>query len=103
MSFSFMIPALLAISLLTNLTVEAFKKLLDDAGVSYSSNILAVILSIVLSAVASAFYLILNGIAFNLGIAIQIVVLMYLSFLVATLGYDKIVQTLKQIAAAFGK
>lgn len=45
MSISFMISALLAVSLLTNLTVEGIKKLLDESNVKYSSNVLAAIFS----------------------------------------------------------
>ena len=97
MSISFLSLALLAISLATNLTVEALKKLLDETAVSYSSNFLAVAVSAVLSCAASAGYLILNGIPIDLKIGVQIVLLVYLSFLVATLGYDKVIQMITQI------
>lgn len=98
MSFSFIVPALLVVSALTNLSVEALKKLLDESGTTYSSNVLAVVVSIVISAVTSAFYLILNGIPFTAIIAVQVAALMYLSFLVATLGYDKVMQLIEQIS-----
>ena len=97
MPISFMTTALLAVSLLTNLTVEGIKKLLDGTNAKYSSNVLAAILSTILSGAVCAIYLIMNDIGFSVKIGVEIVVLMYLGFLVATVGYDKVIQTLKQL------
>lgn len=97
MPISFMTTALLAVSLLTNLTVEGIKKLLDGTNAKYSSNILAAILSTILSGAVCAIYLIMNDIGFSVKIGVEIVVLMYLGFLVSTVGYDKVMQTLKQL------
>lgn len=99
MPISFMTTALLAVSLLTNLTVEGIKKLLDGTNAKYSSNVLAAILSTILSGAVCAIYLIMNDIGFSVKIGVEIVVLMYLGFLVATVGYDKVIQTLKQLQA----
>lgn len=99
MPISFMTTALLAVSLLTNLTVEGIKKLLDGTNAKYSSNVLAAILSTILSGAVCAIYLIMNDIGFSIKIGVEIVVLMYLGFLVATVGYDKVIQTLKQLQA----
>ena len=97
MPISFMTTALLAVSLLTNLTVEGIKKLLDGTNAKYSSNVLAAILSTILSGAVCAIYLVMNDIGFSVKIGVEIVVLMYLGFLVATVGYDKVIQTLKQL------
>lgn len=99
MPISFMTTALLAVSLLTNLTVEGIKKLLEGTNAKYSSNVLAAILSTILSGAVCAIYLIMNDIGFSVKIGVEIVVLMYLGFLVATVGYDKVIQTLKQLQA----
>lgn len=99
MPISFMTTALLAVSLLTNLTVEGIKKLLDGTNTKYSSNVLAAILSTILSGAVCAIYLIMNDIGFSVKIGVEIVVLMYLGFLVSTVGYDKVIQTLKQLQA----
>lgn len=99
MPISFMTTALLAVSLLTNLTVEGIKKLLDGTNVKYSSNILAAILSTILSGAVCVIYLVMNDIGFSVKIGVEIAVLMYLGFLVSTVGYDKVVQTLKQLQA----
>lgn len=99
MPISFMTTALLAVSLLTNLTVEGIKKLLDGTNAKYSPNILAAILSTILSGAVCTIYLIMNDIGFSVKIGVEIVVLMYLGFLVSTVGYDKVMQTLKQLQA----
>lgn len=98
MPISFLTTALLIVSVATNLTVEGIKKLLNDTGAKYSSNLLAVIVSIVIACALSAGYMIMNSIVFDLKIGVQIVALIYMSFLVATVGYDKVMQMLGQFS-----
>lgn len=97
MPISFLTTALLIVSVVTNLTVEGIKKLLDGTKVKYSSNVLSAILSVVITCVVCVIYLIMNDMAFTLKIGVEIAILMYLGFLVATVGYDKVVQMIKQI------
>ena len=95
MNSSFLMAALAIVSALTSLTVEALKKILSDVKVSY--NLLAAIVAVVLSLAASCGYLIYTGTAFTAQIGVVIAALMFLSFLASTVGYDKVVQMLKQI------
>jgi hypothetical protein len=88
---------LLAVSILTTLTVQAIKAVLGER--KYSANVLAAITSVVLSLAISIGYLIYTGMKFTPQIGVVIVALMYLSFLAATVGYDKVVQAIKQIVA----
>ena len=97
MTITFLTTALLLVSLVTNFTVEGLKKLLDESKVNYSSNLLAVVVAVVIAGLVSAGYLIQNDIAFSHKVGVQIIVLMYLSFLVSTVGYDKIVQMIEQL------
>ncbi len=97
MPFSFLTTALLIVSVATNLTVEGVKKLLDGTNVKYSSNVLAAILSVVIACAICVIYIIMNDIIFSVKIGVEIVILMYLGFLVSTVGYDKVVQMIKQI------
>lgn len=97
MPISFMTTGLLIVSLVTNLTVEGIKKLLEGTKVKYSSNVLAAILSVIVACAVCVIYLIMTGTVFTLKIGVEIVVLMYLGFLVSTVGYDKVVQMIKQI------
>lgn len=97
MPISFLTTALLIVSLITNLTVEGIKKLLEGTKVKYSSNVLAAILSVVIACAVCAIYLVMTDTIFTAKIGVEIIVLMYLGFLVATVGYDKVVQMIKQI------
>ena len=95
MNSGFLLTALAAISVLTSLTVEALKKLLGDKIKSY--NLLAAIVSIVLTIAVSIGYLIYTGTTFTAQIGVIMAALVFLSFLAATVGYDKVMQMLKQI------
>ena len=97
MSIYFLTTALLIVSSLTNLTVEGFKKLFKDTNIKYSSNILAVIFSVIIALALSIFYLIMNDIPFTSKVCVEIIVLIYLSFLTSTVGHDKVVQTISQL------
>lgn len=103
MPISFMTTGLLVVSLLTNLTVEGIKKLLDSTNKTYSSNILAAVLSTVIAGAVCVIYLIMNDVAFSLKIGVEVAILMYLGFLVSTVGYDKVIQTIKQIQTSKGE
>ncbi len=95
MNSGFLISALAIISVLASLTVEALKKLFGDAISSY--NLLAAIVSVVLTIAVSIGYLVYIGTIFTAQIAVIIVALTFLSFLASTVGYDKVVQMIKQI------
>ena len=96
MTMEFLIVALFAVSLLTNLTVEGIKKLLDKKSVD-SSNVMAAVTAVVISVALSAGYLIYTETMLNAKIGVELIALAYLSFLVATNGYDKVIQAIKQI------
>lgn len=102
MSIEFLCFALLAVSILTNLTVQGIKNIKDKKAENYSANVMAAVTSVVLSVVLSAGYLIWTETAMNGKIAVELIALMYLSFLVATNGYDKVIQAIKQIKEAKG-
>jgi len=97
MPIYFLTTALLIVSVVTNLTVEGIKKLLDGTTVKYSSNVLAAVSSVIISCAVCVIYLIMNDIVFSLKVGVEIVILMYLGFLISTVGYDKVVQMIKQI------
>lgn len=97
MSISFLTTALLIVSVITNLTVEGIKKTLKGTKVKYSSNILAAIISILVACAVSVIHLIMTDTVFTMKIGVEIIVLMYLGFLVSTVGYDKVFRILKQI------
>lgn len=97
MPISFLTTALLAVSLTTNLTVEAIKKILEETKVKYSSNVLAALLSIVIACAICGIYIVMTDTIFTIKIVIEVLILMYLAFLISTVGYDKVIQMIKQI------
>ena len=97
MNGQFLITALAVISVLTSLTVQALKKLLDEKGAKYSSNVLAVIVAVVLTVACAIGYIIYFDVAVNAQVIITIVALTFFSFLGSTVGYDKVIQLIKQL------
>ena len=97
MPISFLTMALLIVSLVTNLTVEGIKNLLNGTKIRYSSNVLAAVIAVLAAGLISAIYLIMNDITITSKIGVEIAVLMYLGFLISTVGYDKVVQMIAQI------
>lgn len=87
---------LLIISTFTSLTTEAVKNLLWSWNKSYQSNIIAGAASIVLSLITGVAYVIINGIAFTDEIVMCIIALVFLSWLCAMVGYDKVIQAASQ-------
>ena len=92
-----MTTALLIVSLVTNLTVEGIKKLLNETTIKYSSNVLAAVVAVLMSCAVCVIYLIMNDVAFTLKVGVEVCILMYLSFLTSTVGYDKVIQMIQQI------
>ena len=100
MPISFLTMALLIVSLVTNLTVEGIKNLLNGTKIKYSSNVLAAVIAVLAAGVVCTIYLIMNDVTITSKIGVEIAVLMYLGFLVSTVGYDKVVQMIAQIKTA---
>lgn len=86
------------ISAFTTLTTEGIKKLLDESKKSYSPNVLAVVVSVILTVAASIAYIIMKDITVDAKVIVEIVAMVFLSFLCATVGFDKIKQTILQIS-----
>lgn len=92
-----LLSVLAGIGVLTSLTVQALKKILDEKEVRYSSNILAVVVSVVLTLAGSIGYIIYHSLAVTPQLIVTIIAMMFLSFLTSTVGYDKVVQAIKQL------
>lgn len=89
-----MISALALISALTSLTVEGIKKLIGD---KYPYNAMAVVVALILTLIGSTMYIIYYAIPVTAQTIITVIALTYLSFLSATIGYDKVRELLEQI------
>lgn len=89
--------ALVLVSVITSLMTEGVKKLLDEQSKNYKPNILAVIISVIVSVAVIVGYVLYTGTAFTVQVAVVGIALIVLSFLCATVGYDKVIQTIAQI------
>ena len=94
--------ALLTISVLSGLTVEAIKKMFKGYKVSWHANILSAIVSAVLSVAVSAGYIVYTGTALTAQLIVLIIALIFLSWLCSMVGYDKVTQAIAQIKSGKG-
>ena len=85
-----------AFSIISGLVVEGVKKIVSDkANLSY--NLVALIVSLIVGGVGTAIYYQLNEIVFTTNNIIYMVLMGFASGLTATVGYDKVKQTILQI------
>ena len=87
---------LLVTSTLTSFTTEAVKMVLTEHEVTYRANTLAGLVAFILSAVIGVGYIIMIDAAFTAPVIISIVSLAFISWLCSMVGYDKVVQAIKQ-------
>lgn len=83
----------------TSLLTEGLKKLLDGFGVKYVSNVLVLIVALAVGCGATALYYVHNGIPFVVLNIVYLALMGIANWLGATLGYDKVRQTIAQIYA----
>lgn len=81
----------------TSLVVEGIKKFLDQQGKAYSSNVLVLIVAMVVGCGATALYYVNYGVPFNALNSVYLALMGVANWLGATLGYDKVKQTVVQI------
>jgi len=87
--------ALFPTSLAVNLTVEAVKKCMGNK--PYSANVVAAVASFIVSVGIVLADCILAGEGFGASAVLSVFILAWASWLCATVGYDKVMQLLKQI------
>lgn len=86
------------ISVLTTLTTECVKTLFKKLDKDYISNIIAVIVAVILSGVICIAYpVVMNGAVVDSQLIFKAIVMAFFGVLCATCGYDKVIQSLRQI------
>ena len=94
---------LLIVSTITGLTTEAIKKLFNEANRPYRSNLLAGIVAAILSIAIGIAYILLSGIGFTTQSIICLIGLIFMSWLCAMVGYDKVIQAISQFKTVEAK
>lgn len=97
MTVEIFLTLLTFLSLVTALVTQGFKILLDSLNVKYTSNILAACVAIVVGGAGTAVFYMWNDIAWTSLNVICMFLMMCANWLGAMLGYDKVIQTIKQI------
>lgn len=95
-NFEIFLFGLLITSTLTSLATEALKKLFAEHNKSVPSNTLAGVVSLVLSIAIGVGYVIMTGSAFTTQIIMCIIAQVFMSWLCAMVGYDKVIQAVSQ-------
>lgn len=91
----FMLGVLIT-STLTSLATEAVKNILVEHNKNYYANTLAGIMSLILSLAVGIGYMLLAGIGFSTQAVVCVIALMFISWLCAMVGYDKVIQAISQ-------
>ena len=81
----------------TSLLTEGLKKLLDGLGVRYASNILVLIVALIVGCGTTALYYVNDQVPFTALNSVYLALMGVANWLGATLGYDKVRQTMEQI------
>ena len=96
MNASLFLILLSVFSVISGLVTEAIKKIVNDkANLSY--NLVALIVALIVGSVGCGTYYQLNGILFTVNNIIYMVLMGLSSGLTATVGYDKVKQTIEQL------
>ncbi len=96
MTLQIFLLGLLIVSTLTGLVTEAVKKWLVERNKTYHANALAGYMAIIISVAIGVAYVILTETAFNAQMAVYLIALVFLSWLSAMVGYDKVIQAISQ-------
>ena len=95
-NFETFLFGLLIISTLTSLATEALKKSLSEHKATYRSNTLVGIVSLILSSAIGVGYAAITENPITQQAIVCLVALIFMSWLCAMLGYDKVIQTISQ-------
>ena len=86
------------ISVLTTLTTECIKTFFKKMETPYISNIIAAIVSVVLSIFVCIIYpMVMTGAEFSTQMVLKAVIMAFFGVLCATLSYDKVIEALKKL------
>lgn len=93
---------LTACAAVTSLFTEGVKKFLDEQRVTYASNVLVLIIAVIVGCGATVLYYVNYQIPFNALNSVYLALMGLANWLGATIGYDKVRQTIAQIGAKEG-
>lgn len=99
MTLALFLELLIGFAVITSLFTQAVKTLLDGAKKTYSSNVVTLITGLIVGVVGTAIMYQLTGISFTINNIICIFLMGIADSLGAMVGYDKVIQAIKQIGS----
>ena len=102
MTVTVFLVILTACAAITSLLTEGIKKFLDEQRVTYASNVLVLIIAMIVGCGATVLYYVNYQIPFNALNSVYLALMGVANWLGATLGYDKVRQTITQIGSKEG-
>ena len=102
-SFQTFVLGMLITSTLTALATEAVKAILTEHKKNYYANTLAGVVSLILATSVSVGYILMNDLGFTTQTIVTSVALVFMSWLCAMVGYDKVIQAISQFKTTSGK
>lgn len=100
MTVALFIMLLTAFAAITGICTEGVKKMLDEASVKYASNVVAFVIACIVGIGGTAIYYVLAGVAFTSVNVICMILMGLATAIGAMVGYDKVIQTIKQFQPA---
>ena len=97
MTVEMFLALLTILSIVTSLLTQGMKAFLDSLKVTYASNVLVLAVAIVVGGVGTAVFYMWNDIAWTTLNIICIFLMICANWLGAMLGYDKVIQAIKQM------
>ena len=85
-------------AVLTGLMTQTLKKLFDEEGWKYSANIMAIVIALIVGCGGTMIYYAGYGIEYSVMNIIFAILMGIASAMCAMLGYDKVVQAIKQVS-----
>lgn len=95
-TFEIFLLGLLFTSTLTVLVTEAVKKIFTEHNLLYRANTLAGGVAAILSAAICTGYVVVTGSGFTSQIIVSFIAQVFMSWLCAMVGYDKVIQAISQ-------
>lgn len=95
-SFEIFMLGLLIVSTITGLVTEAIKKVLTEHNKTYHANTLAGVVALVMSLAVGVGYIVITNSAFTAQIVVYLITMVFMSWLCAMVGYDKVIQAIAQ-------
>ena len=100
MTVEIFLTLLVALSTITSVVTSGVKKILDDAKKTYSSNLLVFIIAAIVGGIGTCAFYLLNGYVWNVVNIVYIFMMIPANAFGAMVGYDKVIQTVKQLKTA---